>query len=278
VHIYFYRLFQHSKRPQILTSAPPWGVLAENHIYQLVVREGDRPDRLDSNIEQKYGLTDKIWGIIEASWQKEATLRPTFNQIVELWQIRQAEDTLETLRPISPSTSIARQIFVFLELMSGTLTTFRIAASSSVSQVSGSSHTFTPSDSQSTLNSVQAWRSRQIADSRLATSMPPAYRDLSIKRPQLSSAGSTLGVLSAGQIPNTDALVRSTDESARQVSPPSNSSSGFVNEDSSTLFRPTNPDTNTLTSLNSGSVHVHQRHRSPLGGVSDAGGNFDSGD
>ena len=26
-------------------STPPWGVLSENHIYQLVVREGDRPDR-----------------------------------------------------------------------------------------------------------------------------------------------------------------------------------------------------------------------------------------
>ena len=252
-------------------------MLTESRIYQLVVREGDRPDRPDSHIEQKYGLTDKIWGIIEASWKKEATLRPTFNQIVELWQIRQAEDTLETSRPISPSTSIARQFFVSLELMSGTLTTFCIAASCSVSQVSGSSQTFSPGDSQSTMSSVQAWRSRQNADAKLATSLPPAYGDLSIKRPQLSSAVSTSEVVSTGQTPNTGTLVRSSDENVRQISPQSNSS-GSVNNDSSSLLRVTNPDTNTLASLNSGSVHVHQRHRSPLGGVSDAGEIFNYGD
>jgi hypothetical protein len=84
-------------------------MLSENHIYQVVVREGDRPDRLESNLEQKYGLTDNIWGIMEASWQQEATLRPTFNHIVELWQIEPIKDNLGILRPISPSISVAGQ-------------------------------------------------------------------------------------------------------------------------------------------------------------------------
>jgi serine/threonine protein kinase len=106
--VYCFQLFQYSKRPQIFTSAPPWGVLSEDHIYKLVVREGDRPDRLQRNIEQKYGLTDKIWGIIEASWKKEATLRPTFTQIVEWWQIRHTEGAPEALRPILPSTSVGQ--------------------------------------------------------------------------------------------------------------------------------------------------------------------------
>jgi hypothetical protein len=88
-------------------STPPWGVLSESHIYQLVVREGDRPDRLDPDVEQKHGLTDRIWAIIEASWQKEATLRPNFSQIVESWQISSTEVALETLRPFSPTNSVA---------------------------------------------------------------------------------------------------------------------------------------------------------------------------
>jgi len=76
---------------QIFTSTPPWGVLSESHIYQLVVRENDRPDRPEPKIEQKHGLTGSIWGIMEASWHKEATLRPTFTQIVNLWQMWSSE-------------------------------------------------------------------------------------------------------------------------------------------------------------------------------------------
>jgi hypothetical protein len=67
-------------------------VLSENHIYQLIVREGDRPDRPELYIEQKSGLTGKIWGIMEKSWHKEAALRPTFAQIVELWEKWPVED------------------------------------------------------------------------------------------------------------------------------------------------------------------------------------------
>ena len=55
-------------------------------MFQLVVRKGERPDRPDAETEQKVGLTDSIWEIIEASWRKDPRLRPTFAQIVHLWQ------------------------------------------------------------------------------------------------------------------------------------------------------------------------------------------------
>jgi hypothetical protein len=85
-------------------STPPWGLLAENHIYQLVVRENERPDRQERDIERKFGITDKIWGIMEGSWQKDPALRPTFTQIVELCQ--HLDEEVVMVRPISPSNSV----------------------------------------------------------------------------------------------------------------------------------------------------------------------------
>lgn len=79
-------------------STSPWGVLSDNHVFQLVVRENERPDRLDLDFEHKRGLTDRIWKIIEAAWQKEANLRPTFVQIVKLWERPSEESVLIPLR------------------------------------------------------------------------------------------------------------------------------------------------------------------------------------
>ena len=103
------------KRSQIFASNPPWGLLSESHIYQLVVLKGDRPDRLDRNVGQKHGLTDKIWGIMEACWQSDPTSRPIFPEIVEMWQTQPAEaqpteDGSEMSRPISPSNSANGQV------------------------------------------------------------------------------------------------------------------------------------------------------------------------
>jgi hypothetical protein len=98
------------KRSQIFASNPPWGLLSESHIYQLVVHEGDRPDRLDRNVGQKHGLTDKIWGIMEACWQSDPTSRPIFSEIVDMWQTQPTEDVSEMSRPISPSNSANGQI------------------------------------------------------------------------------------------------------------------------------------------------------------------------
>ena len=92
---------------QIFTSTPPWGLLSEDDIYRIVVQEGDRPDRLEPDLEQRCGLTDNIWGIMESSWHEEATLRPTFNDIVDMWQTLPKGDNSGILQPTSPSTSVA---------------------------------------------------------------------------------------------------------------------------------------------------------------------------
>lgn len=78
---------------QIFFSTPPWGVLSEDLIYRLVVREGDRPDRLESLSEDKASISDQHWQIIEAAWQQNAALRPTFTQIVKLWRNPAPEDS-----------------------------------------------------------------------------------------------------------------------------------------------------------------------------------------
>jgi len=69
---------------EILSSVPPWGVLASNVIYQLVVRENERPDRPEGITEKTVGLTSKNWDIIEESWHKDPRQRPNFDQITGL--------------------------------------------------------------------------------------------------------------------------------------------------------------------------------------------------
>lgn len=95
-------------------SAPPWGVLSDSLIYQLVVRENDRPDRPDRDFERKRGLTDQIWDIIVAAWQKEANLRPTFPQIVKSWEHPSGDSNLVPLQSNVFSSSAAGQFVIFL--------------------------------------------------------------------------------------------------------------------------------------------------------------------
>ena len=99
---------------QIFTSTPPWGVLSENHIYQLVVRENDRPDRPDPNFMYERGLTDQIWEIMESAWQKEGGLRPTFTQIMEWWYRPRPVEAPLTTPPLSRSSSLTGQIPHFI--------------------------------------------------------------------------------------------------------------------------------------------------------------------
>lgn len=96
-------------------SMPPWGVLSKNNIYQLVVRENDRPDRLDLDFEHKRGLTNRIWEIIQAAWQKDANLRPTFAQIIQTWEMAHQESSAVPVRPISSSSNGPGQNFIFLD-------------------------------------------------------------------------------------------------------------------------------------------------------------------
>lgn len=77
------------------------------------MHEGDRPDRLDHDVEQKHGLTDWIWEIMTTAWQQICRQRPTFTQIVELWQSRSAEGGLNSSRPMSLSGNVPGQIIQY---------------------------------------------------------------------------------------------------------------------------------------------------------------------
>lgn len=90
---------------QIFASTPPWGILTEKRIFQLVVQEDTRPDRPDLEVCSKVGLSDQIWSVIEESWHKESRLRPTFEHIAKLWHT--SEDRAQ--RPVSrPGSLISR--------------------------------------------------------------------------------------------------------------------------------------------------------------------------
>jgi hypothetical protein len=77
---------------QIFTGIPPWGVLAEKLIFQLVVRENERPERPEAMISERVGLTTPIWEMIESAWHKESVLRPTFQQLASVWPKSAASD------------------------------------------------------------------------------------------------------------------------------------------------------------------------------------------
>lgn len=78
-------------------SIAPWGVLSDTHIYQLVVREDERPERIDLDMERKRGLTERIWEIMEFCWQKNAALRPKFVQVTEMWRNQSSQNNSVSL-------------------------------------------------------------------------------------------------------------------------------------------------------------------------------------
>jgi hypothetical protein len=89
-------------RCQIFTSTQPWGVLSEKHIFQLVVREGERPERPDPAVEARSGLTNHIWEVIETAWQQESRLRPNFEQLLAMWP---NSSVFEPQTPLDPDQS-----------------------------------------------------------------------------------------------------------------------------------------------------------------------------
>ncbi|KAG8745786.1 hypothetical protein FRC10_007048 [Ceratobasidium sp. 414] len=82
---------------EVFSSTPPWGVLSSTHIYQLVVRENERPDRPESDYP-----TDSQWSLIEKAWQQEGRARPTFEYITQNWP-------LEDVEPPSPPNTITAE-------------------------------------------------------------------------------------------------------------------------------------------------------------------------
>ena len=66
---------------QIFTGLVPFGATDESLLYELVVREEERPERPD---DAEVGLTDEIWSLIERSWASNAKLRPSASNIADL--------------------------------------------------------------------------------------------------------------------------------------------------------------------------------------------------
>lgn len=92
-------------------------MLSDDHIYQLVVREDARPDRM--SLASRNGLTDQIWQIMEEAWQKDANLRLTFGQIAKLWEAAGEQDGAILLRTdLSPGSGEGHNV-VFLDAKIG---------------------------------------------------------------------------------------------------------------------------------------------------------------
>jgi hypothetical protein len=106
-------LTSHDTLFQIFTGIPPWGVLAEKLIFQLVVRENERPERPDPIISERVGLTTPIWELIESAWHKEAVLRPTFQQLANVWPKSATSDS----RSMMPHGTCRLRPYFHLALM-----------------------------------------------------------------------------------------------------------------------------------------------------------------
>ena len=70
---------------KVFTSKRPWGTISDDRIYQLVVKEDERPDRPESDIWGNELIPDEIWDILKMAWVKETRARPDFVKIISLW-------------------------------------------------------------------------------------------------------------------------------------------------------------------------------------------------
>ena len=69
---------------QIFTGLVPFGATDESLLYELVVREEERPERPDDSTAAEVGLTEEIWSLIERSWSSNAKLRPGASDIADI--------------------------------------------------------------------------------------------------------------------------------------------------------------------------------------------------
>src|SRR5260370_31168891 len=70
---------------KVFTSKRPWGAISDDRIYQLVVKEDERPDRPEPDLLGNEVIPDGIWDILEKAWVKETRARPDFVKITSLW-------------------------------------------------------------------------------------------------------------------------------------------------------------------------------------------------
>jgi len=68
---------------ELFTGLVPFGATDESLLYELVVREEERPERPDQQTAAEVGLTEEMWLLIERSWASNAQLRPSAPDIAE---------------------------------------------------------------------------------------------------------------------------------------------------------------------------------------------------
>ncbi|KIO27796.1 hypothetical protein M407DRAFT_232189 [Tulasnella calospora MUT 4182] len=67
---------------EIFTSNQPWGILSVSQIFQLLVREEERPDRPESS--DPLAIQDRDWHVLQSCWGTDPSSRPTFAQVSAL--------------------------------------------------------------------------------------------------------------------------------------------------------------------------------------------------
>ncbi len=91
---------------QVFTSKRPWGAISDDRIYQLVVKEDERPDRPEPDPWGNEIIPDGIWDIMKKAWAKESRARPDFVKIISLWP--QAGPSTGPMSPIPSLPSVQR--------------------------------------------------------------------------------------------------------------------------------------------------------------------------
>jgi hypothetical protein len=83
----------------------PFGATDESLLYELVVREEERPERPDESSAAEVGLTDEIWSLIERSWAPDAKHRPSASDIADIIKDSQNPTSDPFLFSLNPQNS-----------------------------------------------------------------------------------------------------------------------------------------------------------------------------
>lgn len=83
---------------EIFTSTPPWGVLSESQVFQLIVRESMRPDRPSSEQARNTGFSpgEGMWRVVERGWAQDTETRGSAEGWVKEWKegIRERDELI----------------------------------------------------------------------------------------------------------------------------------------------------------------------------------------
>ena len=136
-------------RFQIYSDEGPWQSLPEEQLFQVVVIEGDRPDRPLGLSESARGLTGKIWIIIEQAWAQDPNARPTFSDIVTKFMNLISQERLSSNPPGSQHTVYDWPTVPFPASHAAITETQRVKAPPPITQASFDLHAVKPQTSTS---------------------------------------------------------------------------------------------------------------------------------